>query len=83
MLDHSKAAFTDHYHHGLSCRYSKRALCPGPHPRLITATSEETNGDEQETTGNLQGAVRIDRRLGPFGRSATIESASEVETKPG
>lgn len=75
-----RSCFVDHHHHGLCCRYPERALRSGP--EAITATSEKTDGDEQETTRDLERALRIDRGLSAFGRSPTVESASQAEAQP-
>lgn len=82
VSDHSETAFPDHHHNGFSRRYPERPVCPRFHAKLIATASEETY-DEQETTGNLEGALRIDRRLCAFGRSATIKTASQVEAQLG
>lgn len=75
VSDHSEAAFPDHHHNDLGRRYPKRSVCPRFHAKFVAATSEETY-DEQETTGDLKRALRIDRCLSAFGRSATIKTAS-------
>ena len=76
VSDHSEAAFPDHHHHnGLGGRYPERPVCPRFYPKLVAATSEEAS-DEQETTGDLKRALRIDRSLSAFGRSAAIKTAS-------